>query len=357
MSSPIVEDQAELAQVVAPAVRRHSRRRPARSALLALALLGCLLLALGWLLAPTLRWAYDVERAGALIDRGMAWPTPRTAASLPQVHDEQALAQALQYLADAVRQRPAHPHAYRLTGQIYAARSDWGRAADAYEQARRLAPYNPLYAWEASLVYERMSRAVEQSPHESLFDTIASGHLIAPGQLIKSLFCSDKGAESCYFGRGTYTQPYAAFPEQAAASVPVLFLHPPASVEHSVIVRPERPALSFVVGLDPVARGWRTDGATFRVWVQPANGARQLVTELTLDRATALRGWVPGWANLSRWAGQTVSLELESHPGPAGDLNDDWFGWGGLTFTTIDAARYAAMLPQQRMRQARIGIR
>jgi hypothetical protein len=70
-----------------------------------------------------------------------------------------------------------------------------------------------------------------------------------------------------------------------------------------------------------------------------------------------LRGWVPGWADLTPWAGQTVTLALEAHPGPADDLNDDWYGWGTLALTSAPAARYATLLPEQRMIEARAGIR
>jgi tetratricopeptide (TPR) repeat protein len=311
--------------------------------------------ALAWLLAPTLRWAYDIERAGRLIDQGLAWPAPRQVSSLPSVRDEQALDRALQYLDDAARQRPSHPQAYRLTGQIFAARADWERAAANFELARAVEPRNPLYAWEASLIYEQMQRVVEQAAREPLIDLFSSGHLIAPGQLVRSLYCNDQGAASCYLGRGVYTQPYAAFPKQPAVELPALFLHPPASVEQTLLIPADRPALSFAIGLDPVAREWRSDGATFRVWVTPQGSSRRLAAELSLDRATALRGWSPGWADLSAWAGQTVTLTLEAHPGPADDLNDDWYGWGDLALTSRDAARYAALLPEQHMIQSRAG--
>lgn len=329
-----------------------------RRAWLAAALLGlAVLLALAWLLTPTLRWAYDIERAGRLIDVGLIWPTPRQASTLPQARDQQALDQALAYLDDAMHRRPEHAHAYRLAGEIYAARADWERAAAMLDHARARTPQNPLYAWEASLIYDQMARVVEQSPRKSLLDTFVGGHLIAPGQLVKSLFCSDQGAASCYFGRSTYIQPYAAFADQPEVELPVLFLHPPASVEQSVLIPPAQPALSFVIGLDPVARDWSTDGATFRVWVTPPSGTRQLVTEVSLDRATALRGWVPGWADLTPWAGQTVTLALEAHPGPANAFNDDWYGWGNLALTSVPAARYSTLLPDLRMTQARAGIR
>jgi hypothetical protein len=347
-------DASSLAMPESPVGARRALFRPRWPVVV---LLACILLALAWLVMPMLRWAYDIQRAGGLMDTGLVWPTPRLVDSLPQARDAQALDQALAYLDDAVRRRPDHPHSYRLAGQIYAARADWERAAAMLEQARARAPQNPLYAWEASLVYNQMQRVVEQTPHASLMDMLASGHLIAPGQLVKSLFCSDKGAASCYFGRSVYTQPYAAFSDDAAAELPVLFLHPPASLEQTLLIPPAQPALSFVVGLDPVAREWRSNGATFRVWLIPPGGTQQLVAEITLDRATALRGWVPGWADLTPWAGQTVTLKLESHPGPADDLNDDWYGWGDIALTSGNAARYATLLPKQHMIQARTGLR
>ncbi|MEO7908571.1 MAG: tetratricopeptide repeat protein [Roseiflexaceae bacterium] len=334
-----------------------ARRPRFRRSRLIVVLLACILLALAWLLTPMLRWAYDIERAGWLIDVGLGWPTPRQAASLPQARDQQALEQALVYLDDAMRRRPDHAHAYRLAAEIYAARADWERAVTMLDQARASAPQNPLYAWEAGLMYDQMRLVVEQAPRTSLLDTFAGGHLIAPGQLVKSLYCNDQGAASCYFGRSAYIQPFAAFPDHTAVELPVLFLHPPASVEQSLLIPLDQPALSFVIGLDPVAREWNSDGATFRVWATRSGGTRQLVTELSLDRATALRGWVPGWADLTPWAGQTITLALESHPGPADDLNDDWYGWGNLTLTSVSAARYATLLPDLRMAQVRAGLR
>jgi tetratricopeptide (TPR) repeat protein len=295
-----------------------------------------------------LLWAYDVERAGARIDEGMRWPDPRHADSLPQAHDRQALEQALPYLAAAIRQRPADAHAYRLSGQVYAALGDWDHAAVAYEQAIALAPANRLLRWEASLIYRQMHQLAKRSPHTPLTDAFAAATLLAPGELVKSLFCNAGGAETCYFGRAVYRQPYAAYPDQAERTLSVLFLHPPASLVQRITIPPDQAGLHFLVGLDPVARGWATDGAVFRVWVELANDQRQLAAELPLDRATALRGWVPGWADLTPWAGQTITLMLESDAGPRGDRTDDWYGWGDLSLMPANAARYAALLPQLR---------
>lgn len=324
---------------------------------LGLVLLATALVVLAWLGGPLLLWAYDIERAGTLIDAGMRWPDPRRATSLPQLSDRQALEQALTYLDAAIRRRPAHAHAYRLSGQVYAALGDWEHAAAAYEQAIDRDPANQLVRWEASLVYDRMQQAVDRGPHTPLLDAFAAGTLLAPGELVKSLFCSERGAASCYFGRTAYRLPYAAYPSELAFELPVLFLHPPASLAERVTIPPNQTALYFVVGLDPVARGWATDGGWFHVWVQPEHGERQLAGELAVDRAMALRGWVPGWADLSRWAGQTVMLTIESGAGAQSDRADDWYGWGALELMPPDQAGYAIRLPRMRASQLRHSVR
>src|SRR5690242_2448949 len=51
-----------------PIVAWRAPFRPSRSMV---ALLAGILLALAWLLMPTLRWAYDIERAGRLMDVGL----------------------------------------------------------------------------------------------------------------------------------------------------------------------------------------------------------------------------------------------------------------------------------------------
>ena len=50
--------------------------------------------------------------------------------------------------------------------------------------------------------------------------------LQAPGQLVKSLFCNDQGATSCYTGRTTYDLPYADFPDARPVKKPVIAFMP-----------------------------------------------------------------------------------------------------------------------------------
>lgn len=341
-------------QPTQPAPATFSRRR---LRLLALALVLLAVLALAALAAPLALWAYDLQRAGQLLDAGLAWPTPRTAQSLPQARDAGALRNALAYLESAAARRPNHPQAYRLAGQAYLALGELDAAAAAYERAMAVAPTNQLIRWETSLVYAQMANVAKTAPRTDLLQQLVTGQLNAPGELIRSLFCTDQGAASCYRGQTTYEQALATDPRGQKLRAPALFLHPPASVSIALRVPAERAALHFLIGLDPAAREWQSDGATFRVWVTAPTGKRALAAELPIDRETARRGWVPGWANLQPWVGQSITLTLESDAGPNGDTTDDWFAWGEPALTSPSAARYATEQPVLRAQELRKGLK
>ncbi len=316
-----------------------------------------LLLVLGggaWLASPWLLWAYHVEQAGRFLDRGLAWPDPRYVDTLPVATDPAALERALELLERAVRWRPDHPHAYRLMGRVQMALGNWSEAAAALEQARQRAPNHPMIAWETGLVYEQMVRAIRSAPALPLTERLAAEAVLeTPPVPIETPFCGDADEPSrCYAGRTSFRLPYAGIGDQVPVEYPTFFLHPPAKARLRLRVPPEQTALRFVLGLDPVAAPWGSDGATFQVWVEPLAGRPQMLFEHRMDRPEAVEGWVPGWADLSPWAGQEVVLVLGTGPGLSGDTTGDWYGWGNVALTTPEAARYALQVPQVRMRQA-----
>lgn len=303
----------------------------------------------GTRLAPTIWWAYNVEKAGAFMDQGMAWPEPRLSDSLPTVTDNAALDGALGHLAAARRWRPTHFHAYRLAGQIYLARQDWLNAADSLRIAQALAPKHALVGWEVGLAFEQMLAVVDGAPNTPIRDELLAGQVTVPGFGVSTPYCNDSGIASCYVAATKFEQIYAGHPGTWSVGLPVLFQHPPAQVEQRFVIAPEQSALRFVMGLDPGVRDAGSDGATFRIWVTSPNGAGsgeiELVYESTVSARSARSGWVTGWADLSAWAGQEVILRLSTDSGPAGDTTADWVGWGDLAFTTSQAARYAAAAP------------
>jgi hypothetical protein len=132
-----------------------SQRRHRFLALAAALLL--LALALPWLL-----WFYHLAVGGSMLERGLTWPTPRQADSLPALADQAALQAAANELEQAQRWRPKHPQAYRLEAYAAMAAGDWAEAARQLDTARALAPRQPLLAWEAGLAYEQLWLAAPQ---------------------------------------------------------------------------------------------------------------------------------------------------------------------------------------------------
>lgn len=302
--------------------------------------------------SPTLIWAYNISRAGQAMDAGLMWPELRRADSLPQLRNQQALGAALDYLAVAERWQPGKAYTYRLKGQVFAAEQQWDQAAAAFEQARVLEPKNGLLAWESSLIYEQLLSSITQAPQEDILPDLASATPDAPVQPIKTSYCKAGQPQTCYVGLDSYTLPYASLPNGPTTTSDVLFMHPPAAVRLTRPVYADHPALSFALGLDPNVRNWRTDGATFEIRIKSATGQEQVVYNYTIDRATAQRGWVPGWADLSPWAGQSVTITFRTTGGPSGDTTDDWYAWGNVKLTTVAAAKDALLMPAAKMRQA-----
>ncbi|HYN89571.1 MAG TPA: hypothetical protein VER55_13635 [Ardenticatenaceae bacterium] len=315
--------------------------------------LGGLALALVVLrVAPFVLWIYHVELAGRSLDTGLAWPNPRQVDSLPQLRDNQALDAALGHLAAAIRWRPDHAHAHRLTGHVYAARTDWEQAAAALEHARGQEPHNPLISWETGLIYERMWAVVRQESAEPVPVEVAAWQLEAPRNAVETPFCRPGAPQTCYVAETSFKLPYAGLTDEPPYQAPVLFLHPPARVRRVFVIPPERPALRFLLGLDPAASPGTTDGVTFRIWVEPPAGTAEPIFERTVDREAALEGWVPGWVDLSAWAGQRITLVLATDGSPDGATSGDWLGWGDAMLTTVEAARFAAQAPLPKMQRA-----
>lgn len=302
---------------------------------------------------PFLLWALNVEAAGEELERIVEWSEPRRVDELPQMADTSrvALAKVQTRLLTAIEQRPNHSHAYRLLGGTYLAEREWQEAAKILTQAHQLAPSHPLIAWEAGLAYEQMEQVVAQAPQQTLLSAFATGELQAPPERVETPFC-EQDAQSCYMGQTTFIQPLADFAEGTVITAPVLFLHAPAQVKYALTLPAEDPALYFLLGLDPVVRDWGCDGATFQIWVEASQEPATLVYEEAIDAPTAISGWIPGWADLSPWAGKTVTLVLGTGTGAAGNGNADWFGWGELSLTTVEAAQYAAEVPRVRKIEA-----
>jgi hypothetical protein len=59
-----------------------------------------------------------------------------------------------------------------------------------------------------------------------------------------------------------------------------------------------------------------------------AGGVSEVLFERYLSNAVEDQHWHEQIVDLSRYAGQTVQITLETGPGPNGDFIGDWAGWG-----------------------------
>ena len=73
------------------------------------------------------------------------------------------------------------------------------------------------------------------------------------------------------------------------------------------------------------------DGVTFRVRVVPFDAAEGKQGEVVFERHNHTATWQEGEADLTRFAGQRVRLQLESHPGPRNNTTNDQSYWAEPT--------------------------
>lgn len=305
-----------------------------------------------WLAAPWLLWLYHIDRAGTLMKEGLSWPQPRYVDSIPAVVDDATIRQALDHLVSAQFYRPHHAHAYRMSGWIYLARGDLERAAAAFERARAINTAEPMIDWETGLVYEQMLATISQAPSTPLTHQLTQAILSAPNVSIATPFCKQGAPQTCYAGMTTLTMPYAGISDSSPFTYDFFFLHPPATARFDVSIPVGQEGLSFILGFDPQARAWGSDGAVCRIGVTTTVGTLQYVFEQSVTPEQAGTGWIPGWVDLSPWSDQKVTIIFEILPGTKGNTTADWFGWANVILTSPTAARYASYAPLARMRAA-----
>jgi len=84
------------------------------------------------------------------------------------------------------------------------------------------------------------------------------------------------------------------------------------------------------------------DGVTFRVRVLPFDAPEGAFGGVAFERHTDTKVWLDGEADLSKWAGQAVRLQLESHPGPKNDTTCDESHWGNPVLVPVNPPASAA---------------
>ncbi len=121
-------------------------------------------------------------------------------------------------------------------------------------------------------------------------------------------------------------------------SKPGLFMHPPyaggpglAFATLPPVTLPAGEPAAFRAFVGKQDGGDQGDGILYRLVVRDDAG-RSTVAAETLVKTYA---WQPFQADLSRWAGRRVSLELIADPGPHDDTTADWGCWAEMRLTTL----------------------
>ncbi|GAB6186767.1 hypothetical protein [Thermopirellula anaerolimosa] len=118
---------------------------------------------------------------------------------------------------------------------------------------------------------------------------------------------------------------------------PCLGIHPPwrdgqvgtLAAEFPVRLPPNTPVkLDFSLGMTPEGQ---SDGVTFRVRVLPWDAPAGAWGEVVWERHTTAKAWEDYEVDLSKFAGQTIRLQLESHPGPRNNTGWDSSFWAEPT--------------------------
>lgn len=321
-----------------------------------LGVLGVVLLLVGvfavWQLRPFVLWAYNLRQAHDYQSVALAYPESRQSDALPLELDAEANQAALGHLAAAINWRPDDPYAYRLAGESYLAAGDLLNAVNVMETGIDKAGSDILLGWQLALAYEQVAIEATVQPGLSLVSRFATAVPDAPAVVVETPYCQPDDPRSCYRGEVEFSHPYAAFPLAGKVTADTLFLHPPARVTVPVDVPAGQPTLTFLMGLDPQALTWGTDGATFQVWVIEADGGILPVYERTVIGGELIQGWVPDQVDLTPWAGQSIELAVGTTAGPLNDNTGDWVGFGNVYISDAKTAAYRALMPEGRFRDA-----
>ena len=140
-----------------------------------------------------------------------------------------------------------------------------------------------------------------------------------------------------------------------------LNLHPPYANGHVGAILVEYPLAlpkTAPVRLD-FATGQRadgqSDGVTYRVRVAPGDAPDAALGKIAWEEHRLTHKWQSGQADLTPWAGQTVRLQLEAHPGPKNNTGWDSCCWAEPTVLAGKAAHAAARTPPPQGETLKLG--
>lgn len=106
-----------------------------------------------------------------------------------------------------------------------------------------------------------------------------------------------------------------------------IVMQTPARLSFQLPLPPEPTQLVTRIALAPESWDWGGDGAHFSVRVTDAQGHSAVIFDRYISNQEADRTWHDVQVSLQAFAGQTITLTLETDPAPTGDTTGDWAGW------------------------------
>ena len=106
------------------------------------------------------------------------------------------------------------------------------------------------------------------------------------------------------------------------------------------------PALAFAVATAPESWEQPGDGVQFDIYIDDGHTESHPFSEyIDPKNIPAHRQWHDREIDLSPWAGQTVTVTFATGPGPNGNSDYDWAGWGEPRIVQPIAYNFLAELP------------
>jgi len=106
-----------------------------------------------------------------------------------------------------------------------------------------------------------------------------------------------------------------------------LLVHPPQALSFAMQLPPEPVILQTRIALAPQSWEWGGDGAAFSVIVETVPGDTEILFSQELQNNEPDRTWHDLSLSLAAYAGEPITLTLQTGPGPAADFTADWAGW------------------------------
>ncbi|MBI5566188.1 MAG: glycosyltransferase family 39 protein [Chloroflexi bacterium] len=106
-----------------------------------------------------------------------------------------------------------------------------------------------------------------------------------------------------------------------------LIMQTPARLMFRLQLPPEPVHLVSRVAMAPDSWHWGGDGARFSVTIQVESDQPARVYDRYVSNEQPDQTWHAVDVSLAKYAGQSITLTLETDPGPNGDTTGDWAGW------------------------------